>query len=239
MRFKKFNAHFTHALAAQCYTQAMNATHHKITFYPPQEEKLNILTHALGFLLSVAGLVLLVVHAARNGTAWHVVSFSIFGTSLILLYAASTIYHLSTTPQRRSRLRVVDHAAIYVLIAGTYTPFVLVTLNGALGWTLFGITWGLAVIGIILKLFFTGRYELLSTLMYVGMGWLIVFAISPLNASLPADGLFWLFLGGIAYTLGAVLYAIHKIPYNHALFHGFVLAGSASHFIAVYGYVLH
>ncbi len=207
-------------------------------FYSPLEEKLNIYSHAVGFLLSMLALVLLVKHALNDGDIWHIFSFSIFGISLILLYAASTVYHRAEDPQLRNRLRVVDHAAIYVLIAGTYTPFTLVTLNGVVGWVIFSACWGMAIVGIILKLFFTGRYNILSTLMYVFMGWMIVFAIEPLKESLPADGLFWLVAGGLAYTLGAILYAIKKIKFNHAIFHVFVLLGSFFHFISIYFYVL-
>ena len=212
----------------------MNDTHH----YPPLEEKLNIASHVFGFVLSLVALVLLVVHASRHGNAWHIVSFSIFGASLVTLYGASAIYHSVKDPVLRNRLRIVDHATIYILIAGTYTPFTLVTLNGFAGWMIFSVSWGMAVIGIVLKLFFTGRYDLLSTLMYVFMGWIIVFALEPLIHNLSSDGLFWLVAGGIAYTLGAVLYSIQKIKFNHAIFHVFVLIGSVCHFISVYFYVL-
>lgn len=210
----------------------------RVTFYPPLEEKLNIFSHGLGLLLSVAALVLLVVRASLDGNVWHIVSFSIFGTSLVLLYAASTIYHSSKKQKLRLRLQIFDHAAIYVLIAGTYTPFTLVTLNGTTGWVMFGVTWFFALSGIILKLFFTGRYDKLSTIMYVFMGWIVVFAIKPLVHNLPFEGLMWLFAGGISYTVGAVLYSIKKIPYNHVIFHVFVLVGSFCHFMAVYFYVL-
>ncbi len=209
-----------------------------IKHYSPTEEKINIASHALGFVLSVVALVLLVVHASRHGNAWHIVSFSIFGASLVTLYAASTIYHSAKNPVLRSRLRIVDHATIYILIAGTYTPFTLVTLGGFAGWTIFGVSWGMALVGIILKIFFTGKHDLISTLMYVFMGWIIVFAIEPLIHNLSSDGLFWLVTGGVAYTVGAVLYSIKKIRFNHAIFHVFVLIGSACHFISVYFYVL-
>jgi len=211
---------------------------YEIELYSSIEERMNILSHAIGFILSIVALVLLVVRASLYGNAWHIVSFSIFGSSLILLYAASTLYHVAKEPVLRRRLQVLDHAMIYVLIAGTYTPFTLVTLNGVSGWVLFGFSWGLALTGIILKLFFTGKYDLLSTLMYVFMGWIIIFAISPLIHRLPAEGLFWLVAGGLAYTLGAILYSIKKISFNHAIFHLFVLLGSCCHFIAVYFYVL-
>lgn len=202
------------------------------------EEKLNIRSHATGIFLSIIALVLLVTHASLNGNVWHIVSFSIFGASLLILYTASTIYHSATDPKRRARLRVLDHASIYVLIAGTYTPFTLVTLNGSTGWIIFAISWGLALSGIILKLFFTGRFDILSTSMYIFMGWMIVFAIQPLVDNLSSEGLFWLVAGGLAYTIGAILYGINAVKYNHAIFHVFVLIGSACHFISIYFYVL-
>jgi len=210
----------------------------EIKYYSPIEEKININSHASGFILSIVALVLLVTHANLHGDVWHIVSFSIFGASLILLYAASTFYHNAKKPELRSRLKIIDHAAIYVLIAGSYTPFTLVTLHGTIGWVIFGISWGLALTGIILKLFFTGKYNLISTLMYVFMGWVIVFAIKPLINNLPLAGLFWLFAGGMAYTIGAILYSIKKIKFNHAIFHVFVLMGSFSHFVSVFFYVL-
>lgn len=209
-----------------------------IKFYDQKEEKLNILTHALGIVLSVIALVLLVFYAAKTGTVWHVVSFSIFGSSLILLYSASTIYHSSKNPKWREKLNIIDHSAIYVLIAGTYTPFCLVTLNGTIGWVIFGISWGIALVGIILKLFYTGKYEKASTIAYVLMGWIIIFAIKPLVENLPQNGLIWLFLGGLFYTIGAVLYSFKSLKYNHAIFHIFVLLGSFSHFMAIFFYVL-
>lgn len=207
-------------------------------FYSAAEERLNVLSHGLGLLLSVVGLVLLVVRAASLGTAIHIVSFAIFGASLIALYGASTIYHSTKDPAARNYLRTVDHAAIYILIAGTYTPFTLTVLDGKIGWILFGVSWGMAVTGIVLKLFFTGRFNHLSTAMYIFMGWIIVFVIKPLIAALPIDAIVWLFAGGISYTVGAVSYSIKKIPYGHAVFHFFVLAGSVCHFIVVYGYIL-
>lgn len=207
-------------------------------YYSPFEERLNVISHAIGVILGIVALVFLVVHASQNGTASHIVSFSIYGASIILLYLASTLYHISKKPKARKRLRIFDHAAIYVLIAGTYTPFALVTLEGVIGWTIFGLVWGFAAIGITLKLFFTGKFDKLSTLMYVFMGWLIIFAINPLLANLSSEGLFWLLAGGVAYTIGAVLYSIQKLPLNHAIFHVFVLAGSIFHFISVYSHVL-
>jgi hemolysin III len=223
-----------------------NETQINIKRYSAVEERLNIGSHAAGFFLSIAALVMLVLRASEHGNAWHIVSFSIFGASLMILYGASTIYHSAREPALRLRLRVLDHASIYVLIAGTYTPFTLVTLNGSdgwsgnwtIGWTLFTVTWGLALAGIILKLFFTGRFRKISTAMYVIMGWLIVFAIQPLADRFPAEGITWLVAGGIAYTLGAILYGIKAIRLNHAIFHLFVLIGSGCHFAAVYFYIL-
>jgi len=210
----------------------------KVTYYPPFEEKLNVISHGIGFLLSIAALVLLVVYASIYGTVWHVVSYSIYGGSLILLYLASTLYHSAKRSKLRGRLQIFDHAAIYILIAGTYTPFTLVTLNGTTGWIMFGITWAFALTGIILKIIFTGRFNLLSTIMYVFMGWIVVLAIKPLIHNLPFEGLMWLFAGGIFYTIGAVLYSIKRIKYCHAIFHIFVLAGSFCHFMAIFFYVL-
>ncbi len=209
----------------------------KLNYYSPTEERLNVFSHALGLALSVVALFFLVFKSVELGTVAAVVSFAIFGVSLICLYAASTFYHASKSESARIKMRIVDHAAIYLLIAGTYTPFTLVTLDGWVGWTIFGIVWGMAAIGITVKLFFTGRYDIISTIMYVAMGWMIVFAIKPMIAQLDASGLMWLLGGGIAYTVGAVIYSINRVKYNHAIFHVFVLVGSACHFVAIYFYV--
>jgi len=209
-----------------------------IKSYSLLEERLNIASHAAGLFLSLVAWVLLLLRAEAHGNVWHIVSAGVFGASLVLLYAASTVYHSATRPQSRARLRIIDHATIYVLIAGTYTPFTLVTLNGTVGWVIFAVTWGFAACGIYLKLHFTGRFDLLSTLMYVFMGWIIIFAVKPLIAALPIGGLYWLVAGGLSYTLGAVIYSVGHIPLNHAIFHLFVLGGSLCHFMAVYFYVL-
>ena len=236
---------FPHVLLSPPPTQSHNthpmsniAAKQQTKYYPPAEERLNIATHAAGFILSTIALVMLVIHAHLHGTLLHIVSFGTFGTSLMILYAASTFYHISTDPALRNKLRIVDHASIYVLIAGTYTPFALITLSGPTGWIFFAATWGMALIGILLKLFFTGRYNLISTSMYIFMGWIIVFAIRPLLANLPQEGFLWLLTGGIAYTLGALLYSIRPLKFNHAIFHIFVLVGSFSHFVSVFYYVL-
>jgi len=210
----------------------------KLTYYDSKEERLNVITHGIGFVLSIVALVLLLINAARYGSVRHITSFAIFGASMIVLYAASTFYHYSKSPELRSKLNIIDHAAIYVLIAGTYTPFTLVVLKGWVGWTIFGISWGLALIGIIFKVFYFRKYDRLSTLAYVLMGWVVIFAIKPLIDEFPLKGLLWLFGGGLAYSFGALLYSFKKLRFNHALFHVFVLIGSFCHFMAVFFYVL-
>ncbi len=210
----------------------------KTNYYSPLEEKTNIISHAIGLILSVVALLLMLVRANGSGNILYIVSAGIFGLSMIALYSASTLYHSAKDPKVRARLRINDHATIYILIAGTYTPFTLITLNGWVGWTVFGVSWGMAISGVILKLFFTGRFNVLSTLMYVFMGWIVIFAIKPLVNNLSPEGLFWLIVGGVAYTTGAVIYSVEKIKFNHAIFHLLVLLGSFCHFISVYFYVL-
>ncbi|MCA9935217.1 MAG: hemolysin III family protein [Ardenticatenaceae bacterium] len=201
--------------------------------YTLGEEIANGVTHGIGAMLSIAGLVVLVVTAVLYGTTWHIVSFSIYGTSLIILYMASTLYHSIQIPKARPILRIIDHSSIYLLIAGTYTPFLLTALRGPWGWTLFGIVWGIALLGIIFKIFFINKLEVLSTLAYVGMGWLCVIAFKQMLATVPPPGVTWLVAGGVVYTIGVLFYAIKKIPYNHAIWHLFVLGGSICHFFAV------
>ena len=191
-----------------------------------------MLTHAAGVLASAAGTVVLIVLAARAGTT-AVVAASVFGASLILLYTASTLYHATRTQTIKLRLKVLDHCAIYVLIAGTYTPFTLVGLQGAWGWSIFGVIWGLAASGVVFKLFFTGRFPKVSTALYIAMGWLIVIAAVPTIRALPPVTLAWIFAGGVAYTSGTYFYHNRRIPFAHAIWHVFVLAGSVSHGIAV------
>ena len=205
--------------------------------YSNLEEKLNVWSHAFGIFLSIIALVLLIIKAVQQDNIWMMISFPIFGVSLILLYLASTLYHASKEPQKRFKLKVFDHAAIYVLIAGSYTPFTLVSLNGETGWLIFSMVWVMAFTGIILKLFFTGRFKVISTAMYVLMGWLIIFYFQDLTAHLHEKGVFYLILGGVLYTIGAILYSIKKIKFNHAIFHFFVLAGSFCHFLSIYLYV--
>lgn len=208
------------------------------TTYPRAEELANRLTHGVGALLGVAGLVLLVVHSSLHGDAWHVVSTAIFGTTLVLLYTASTLYHSFSNEAARRLLRKFDHAAIFLLIAGTYTPFMLVTLRGPWGWSLFGVVWGLAVVGVAMKFWFAGRFRVVSTGICLAMGWLVMIAIRPLMAALPAGGLKLLVAGGVCYTGGAAFYLWRGLPYHHAIWHVCVFAGSACHWAAVFCYVV-
>ncbi len=205
--------------------------------YSAKEELAHALTHGVGTALSVAGLVLLVVRAAHTGDPWRIVSFAIFGSTMVLLYGASTLYHSLTKSRIRHVFKTMDHALIYVLIAGTYTPFLLVTLRGPWGWTLFGIVWGLTVAGVIFKICFAGRFRGASTLLYLGMGWLGVIAAKPMFAALPTGGLWWLLAGGLAYSFGTLFYMRKSMAYHHAVWHLFVLAGTACHFQAVYSYI--
>jgi len=205
---------------------------------PISEETANTLTHALGLVLSILGAPSLVLMATRHGDAWHVATCAVYGASLIVLYAASTLYHGARVPQWKQVLRTIDHACIYLLIAGTYTPFTLVTLRGGWGWTLFGLVWGFALAGIGFKLFWAGRFEFLSTAMYVLMGWLALIAVRPILEVFPTGCILWLLAGGLAYTGGVAFYAFDRKPYLHAAWHVFVLAGSACHYFAVMYYVL-
>ena len=206
--------------------------------YTPREELANSLTHGAGIALSVAGLVLLTTFSCLRGDAWLVTGTTIFGVSLVALYSTSTLYHSFRAPEVKRLLRKFDHAAIFLLIAGSYTPFLLVTLRGPWGWSLFGVVWGLAVVGIALKFWFTGRFRVVSTLIYIAMGWLVLTAIRPLSAALPRAGLWLLVAGGFCYTGGAVFYLWKRLPYHHAVWHLWVLAGSACHWAAVFFYIV-
>ena len=201
-------------------------------------ELANSITHGVGFVLSVAALSVLVCFAAFYGSARHVVACSIYGASLVILYLASTLYHSIQAPRAKRVFKIIDHAAIYLLIAGTYTPFTLISLRGAHGWTVFGIIWGLALLGIIYKVVFIGRWKAVSTAIYLAMGWMCVTSIGQLLESLTPGGVAWLAAGGLAYTFGVIFYAWHRLPFSHAVWHLFVLAGSACHFVAVLFYVL-
>jgi hemolysin III len=199
----------------------------------PAEELANTVTHGIGLALSIVGFVVLLVLAAMRGSAWHIVSCAIYGSTLVCLYTASTLYHAVLSPPLKRAFKVFDHSAIYLLIAGTYTPFLLVNLRGGWGWSLFGIVWGLAMAGIIFKLWFVNHFQILSTVVYLLMGWLAVIAVKPLLALVPASGLIWLLAGGLMYTAGVIFYAWKRLPYNHVIWHLFVLAGSTCHYVAV------
>ncbi|MBA3848741.1 MAG: hemolysin III [Opitutus sp.] len=206
--------------------------------YSPAEELANRLTHGVGALLSVAGLVLMVVYSALHGDAWIVTSTAIYGASLVVLYTASTLYHTVRSDRWRRLCQKLDHAAIFLLIAGTYTPFTLGPLRGSWGWTLFGIVWGCAVVGIVLKLFFAGKADVLSTIAYLVMGWLVVIALKPLVAALPSGALWLLVAGGLCYSVGTIFYLWQRLPFNHAVWHVWVLGGSVCHWAAVFGYIV-
>jgi hemolysin III len=198
----------------------------------------NSVTHGIGALLAVTALVLLAVFANIYGDTLHIVSFTIYGSTLVLLYLASTLYHSTQEPRKKYIFRIIDHAAIYLLIAGTYTPFMLVTLQGTRGWVMFSIIWVLAIIGILYKVFFINRHVIISTLFYLAMGWLIVFSIRDLFNNLPFNGIVLLGAGGLCYTLGMVFYAGRDRLFMHAIWHLFVLGGSICHFFSILFYVL-
>ncbi|MDO9512128.1 MAG: hemolysin III family protein [Bacteroidales bacterium] len=201
------------------------------------EEVFNSVSHAIGLGLSIAGLVLLIVFAVIDGNVWKIVSFTIFGSSLVILYASSMLYH-STKNRIKYIFNKMDHAAIYILIAGTYTPFMLVTLRGGWGWSIFGVIWALAIAGVIMKFwFFNPKYRTISALLYLFMGWLVIIAIKPLIDSLDAGGLYFLMAGGLCYSFGIVFYLVKRIPFGHGIWHLFVIGGSICHFFSVLLYV--
>lgn len=197
------------------------------------EEIFNSITHGIGTLLSIAALVILIYFAVIKGNVWHVVSFSIFGSTLVLLYLSSTLYHSFTKEKVKNVFARFDHAAIFLLIAGTYTPFVLTTLRGPLGWTLFGIIWGLAIAGVTIRSIFLTRFRKLMVGVYVAMGWMFVFVIVPMIKNLPTLSIIFLFIGGACYSLGVIFYSWRNLKYGHGIWHLFVLAGSITHFFSV------
>ncbi len=201
------------------------------------EEILNAVTHGVGTAMAVVALVGMLVLYYDEGT-WHVTSCIIYGISLILLYLASTLYHSFTNEKLKSIFKFIDHAAIYILIAGNYTPFTLIPLHGEVGWTIFGIVWSLAAAGIVFQIFCVKKFKILGTLCYLAMGWFAVVMIRPLLGLLPIEAIYWMIAGGVFYTVGAVFYLVKKIPYNHAIWHLFVLAGSIAHFVAIFKFVL-
>lgn len=202
------------------------------------EEIANSITHGIGAGLSVAGLVALIVLATLYGDVWRIVSFSVYGATLIILYLASTLYHSFRNRKVKKVFKIIDHSTIFLLIAGTYTPFLLVSMRGALGWTLFGIIWGFASLGIVFKSLFIDRYRKLSVLIYIMMGWLCVVAIKQMLVSIPLGGLIGLTAGGVLYTVGVVFYAWRKLKYSHAIWHLFVLGGSICHYFSIFFYLV-
>ncbi|HVS62640.1 MAG TPA: hemolysin III family protein [Thermoanaerobaculia bacterium] len=206
--------------------------------YSLGEEIANSVTHGIGVVLAIAALGVLCASASLRGTAWHVVGCSVFAATLILLYTASTLYHSVRSPRAKSVLRVIDHCAIFLLIAGTYTPFTLVNLRGPWGWSLLGVIWGLAVLGILLRATVSQAKKRTFLALYLAMGWAVVVAIEPLLESVAPGGIVLLVSGGLAYTAGVAFYRWRSLPYHHAIWHGFVLTGSVLHFFAVLLYVI-
>lgn len=202
-----------------------------------REELWNAITHGLGAIFGIVALILLILKDTEK-TKYSLLSVIVYGVSIIILFTASTAYHAINREKYKHKFRVIDHISIYLLIAGTYTPVLLITLEQSIGWTLFSIVWGIAVFGVVLKLFFTGKFETFSTILYLIMGWLVVFDFSTLSTLMHTNGVYLLAAGGFAYTIGIVFYAVHKIYYNHVIWHLFVLAGAVCHFFMVYLYVV-
>ncbi|WFR61852.1 hemolysin III family protein [Paenibacillus amylolyticus] len=205
--------------------------------YSRREEVANAVTHGIGAALSVAALVILIVFSSMKGTAWHVVSFTIYGVTMLLLYTSSTLVHAWKDGKVKDLFEIFDHSSIYLFIAGSYTPLLFIAVRGTLGWTLFGIIWGIALFGVIFKAFFTKRFLFMSTIFYIAMGWLIVIAWQPLMSAIPTGGIVLLVAGGLMYTLGTLFYVWRAFPYHHAIWHLFVLAGSILHFFMVLLYL--
>ncbi|MEW9051413.1 MAG: hemolysin III family protein [Neobacillus sp.] len=206
--------------------------------FSKKEEIANSITHGIGAALSIAALVILIVFSSLYGNAWHIVSFTLYGASMFILYMSSTLVHSFPEGKAKDIFEIFDHSSIYFYIAGTYTPFLLVVIRGPLGWTLFGIVWGLAIAGTIFKCFFVKKYLFTSTALYVVMGWMIVFAWKPLAANLAPEGMIYLAIGGLLYTLGSIFYVWRGFQYHHAIWHLFVIGGTVAHFFCILFYVL-
>lgn len=202
----------------------------------PLEEKLNAITHGVGAFLGIIGLGFLIYYDT-NKTPFSLFSVIVYGSSVVILFTASTLYHLAIDQKKKYYLRITDHISIYFLIAGTYTPVLLISLVDSLGWILFYLVWAITALGIVMKLFFTGKFEVFSTLMYLAMGWLIVFDLSSLADKIN-EGMVFLIAGGVAYTVGVVFYTFERIPYNHVIWHLFVLIGAFFHFLMIFNYVI-
>lgn len=212
--------------------------HERLVYYSEGEELANRFTHAIGAVAGLIGAIVLILLASRQHDSYRVVSACIYGASMVTFYCLSTVYHSVRKPYVRYVFRILDHASIYLMIAGSYTPFALVTLRGAWGWSLFGTVWGLGTVGAVMKIFTTHRLQYIGPILYIALGWIVVIALKPLSAALPAGGLFLLFAGGIAYTVGVIFYLWDRFPYNHAIWHLFVLTGSACHFFSIFYYVI-
>lgn len=215
----------------------MNAIVRPVTYYRKNEERINVVSHAAGTLLATAGITWLLFLAYQESDEWALVSIGIYGLSLIALYLASTTYHMAYKKSLRRILNKLDHGAIYLLIAGTYTPFCLIAMRDTAGWYLFGLIWSLTIAGFIFKWQYAGRFDRLSTGLYVLMGWLVIFTFRQLMDAVSGFALTFLILGGVSYSIGAVFYLLRKLPYQHAIFHLWVMAGSVLHFIAIFGLI--
>lgn len=209
----------------------------RLVYYTEEEELANSITHAIGVVFSVVALVVLIMRAASYGDPYRVTSVAIYGVCMLTFYSLSTVYHTVRKPYARYIFRILDHVSIYFMIAGSYTPFTLVTLRGPWGWALFITVWVAALLGAVLKVFTTHRHPILGPILYIVMGWIVVVALKPLSAALAPTGLKLLFAGGLAYTLGVIFYAWEKLPYNHAIWHVIVLVGSICHFLSIFYYV--
>lgn len=206
--------------------------------YSKSEERINALTHGIGVLLSIAALVILITFATLKGNAWHVVGVSIYGSTMLIMYLSSTIVHSLPEGKAKDIFLFIDHSAIYLFIAGTYTPILLVLLRGPIGWTLFGVVWGVAILGIIFKIFFVKRFVIVSTLLYIFLGWFIIIAWKPLSNEMDLMGLIYLIIGGLLYSIGSIFYMWRGFKYHHAVWHIFVILGSAFHFFSILFYVV-
>ncbi len=206
--------------------------------YSIREEIASSVTHGIGILLSFAALIIMLIYAVRYGTVWHIIGAAVFGSGLIMAYTSSTLYHSFQKEKVKAVFRTLDHVSIFVLIAATYTPLTLVNLRGPWGWSIFGVVWGLALFGIVIECTPLHRFRLASVMLYIGMGWIVIVALKPMLVVVQPGGLILLLAGGLAYTFGCLFYAWKRLPYNHAIWHLFVLGGSICHFFAILFYVL-
>jgi hemolysin III len=210
----------------------------RLVYYSEAEELVNRYTHGIGALTSLIGVIVLITLASRQHDNYRLVSACIYGVAMVTFYCLSTAYHSVRKPKVRYVFRILDHASIYLMIAGSYTPFALVTLRGPWGWSLLGTVWGLGTVGAVMKISTTHRLRFIGPILYIALGWIVVIALKPLSAALPTNGMLLLFAGGVAYTVGVVFYLWDRLPFNHAIWHLFVLTGSACHFCSIFYYVI-